>query len=340
MRAGARAASRALSASGADLHRNRDSGRTGATYARYPRYPQAESAWCDSFFMTASGCGRDDLPATEESLPSHSPSGCPAGRLRAAGGRKRKAGRLTKPPPGGRGRACPSADAKAAGFVKRPRNPGGLRARGNRTRRDTGPSGSGPARRKAGLRSARRHRRRGASAPYLRAGPGFGPGAANRQDPGLRSMDLPGGTEASAKDPAGRDRGFGFGNAEAGRGTQVPNLPSGEPPGLRPCRGARGETAGLRPRTDSGGSGRLSPLSGHRPRNRPARNASPPRLGSTRRDSGGRRQRRPPLLLAGGIPPFAPSRRSRASPVPRSRGNRRAAAPFRGRALDLATWRG
>ncbi len=52
-------------------------GRSGATsYARYPHYPQAESAWSDSVSVTASIRGRDDPPATEESLPSHSPGGC------------------------------------------------------------------------------------------------------------------------------------------------------------------------------------------------------------------------------------------------------------------------
>jgi biotin operon repressor len=103
---------------------------------------------------------RDDLPATEESLPSHSPGGClvpssDGDRL------KRTAGRLTKPQRSGRGRACPSANAKAAGFVKRPSEPGspsgesgtgpGPRAFGPAEwiRQDTGSSDPGPARQKA-----------------------------------------------------------------------------------------------------------------------------------------------------------------------------------------------
>ena len=55
------------------------------TYAHYPRYPQAESAWCDSGIMTASGRGRDDRPAAVESLPSHSRSeaaSCPTRQSR------------------------------------------------------------------------------------------------------------------------------------------------------------------------------------------------------------------------------------------------------------------
>ena len=123
--------------------------------------------------MTASGCGRDDLPETVESLPSHSPGENLAGRLRATGQGKRTAGRLTKPPRGGRWRACPLADAKAACFVsahRDPEMPSGMKETigtqatfghvGNRhrtkslraggtDRRDTGSSDRGPARQEA-----------------------------------------------------------------------------------------------------------------------------------------------------------------------------------------------
>ena len=62
------------------------SARTGrGFYPRYPRYPQVESAFAGAGIMTASRRGRDDPSETTESLPSHSRSGCPAGRLRAAG---------------------------------------------------------------------------------------------------------------------------------------------------------------------------------------------------------------------------------------------------------------
>src|SRR6476661_6331108 len=74
--AGARGASRGVGGFGA--------GGEAGIYPRYPRYPQAVCAWTDSLFMTAIGRGRDDLPATGESLPSHSLSQSQAGRLRAA----------------------------------------------------------------------------------------------------------------------------------------------------------------------------------------------------------------------------------------------------------------
>lgn len=74
--------------------------RARRSYARYTHYPQAESAWNPRTIVTLSRCGRDNLPATEGRLPSHSPG---RDRLSPSGdGRsKRKAGRLTKPPPGG-----------------------------------------------------------------------------------------------------------------------------------------------------------------------------------------------------------------------------------------------
>ena len=218
------------------------------TYARYPRYPQADSTWSDSDSMTASGCGRDDPPATEVSLPSHSPGGClvpssDGDRL------KRTAGRLTKPPRCGRGRACPSADAKAAGFVKRPSGtdtPSGEFGTG------AGPKAFGPEERPGRTPDPRiqdqpgrkRCLRTSALPPARkelrlrrgRAGPGFGPGAANGHGP-----------RASAHGHVRRNQGFGRGSCRTrihglrpmktprpGRGTRVPNPPSGEPPGLRP----------------------------------------------------------------------------------------------------------
>jgi len=161
--------------------------------------------------------------------------------------------------------------------------------------------GSGLARRKAGLRSTRRHR----------TGRDFGPGSAgqdrvsarelrNRRNPGFRSMDcqaepglrpgiLP---EAWSRASAGDD-------ARGGRRTSVRNPPSGEPPGLRPCRGASGETfnrasaqlRGLR-RKRARASARVTCLETSL-REKP----SPPRQGPTRRDSGGWRKRQPPFIL-------------------------------------------
>jgi hypothetical protein len=134
--------------------------------------------------------------------PSHSLSGSRAGRLRAAGRAEAKGRAADEAAARRKLRACPLADAKAAGFVKRPsvsRRPSGT---WETIRRDTGPSGSGPARRKAGLRSTRRHRR----------GRSFGSGfagqdrASARELRNRRTQDLgpwtPGGTEASAEDQA------------------------------------------------------------------------------------------------------------------------------------------
>jgi hypothetical protein len=85
-------------------------------YPRYPRYPHADSAWTDSLFMTANGGGRDDLPATGESLPSHSLSQSQAGRLRVAGRVEAKGRAADEAAARRKLRACPLADAKAAGF--------------------------------------------------------------------------------------------------------------------------------------------------------------------------------------------------------------------------------
>jgi hypothetical protein len=192
-------------------------------YTHYPRYPQADSAWTDSDSVTASGCGRDDLPATEESLPSHSPGGClvpssDGDRL------KRTAGRLTKPQRSGRGRACPSANAKAAGFDQRPSEPGPS-SDGKGT--GPGPTAFGPAERSGRTPDLRiqdqpggkRCLRTGALPPARtelrlpigRAGPGFGPGAANQAwTRGLGSWPCQAEPEASAEDPAGGEfTGFG-----------------------------------------------------------------------------------------------------------------------------------
>ena len=205
-----------------------DAGRNGAScmrprrflYARRGARPQAagaagpwrgfmpvilvihrrESAWRDSPGHDSFRCGRDELPATGDRFPAtaraepgRSPSGGKAAEAKGRAADEAAARRKL--------RACPFADAKAAGFVKRPiRNPRSLRAR--RETRQATPDAvrAGLVRRKAGFRSARRHRRRSRSLRNrvrreLRAGPGFGP------------------------EPR-----------------------SGEPPGLRPCRGASGET--------------------------------------------------------------------------------------------------
>jgi hypothetical protein len=187
-----------------------------ASYARYPCYPQADSAWNAPAFVTAMGRGRDDLPATEDSLPSHSPGQDRAGCLRAArrieadgraadeaAARRTMAGLPFSGCESGRLREAPTGDQifRGRGTVKT----------GHRTQvQDL-------SRQKARLRPARCHRRKG-SFGFQSVGQdrsfGFG-GCENGRDPGLRLMDLPGGTRASALDPAGRGtEGFGWRNRQ------------------------------------------------------------------------------------------------------------------------------
>jgi hypothetical protein len=137
-----------------------------------------------------------------------------------------------------------------------------------------------------------------------RAGPGFGPGAANpAMTQGLAPMDLPGGTKASALDPAGRGT-EGFGRKcppkqeeklrlrNRQRRTARASALSGSP---------RGNLRALRRRMDPGGSGTLAwPLGAlalvSAPRNRPSREKLF-RQDRARRDSGGRQRCRPPLFF-------------------------------------------
>ncbi len=167
--------------------------------------------------------------------------------------RKRTAGRLTKPPPGGRWRACPSADAKAAGFVKRPSVPEGLRAGRSR---------------QAGHRTFGFRTRPAESGISVRAPPpagksfgsdlpgrtGLRPGSCEtRQDPGFRSMaclaeprlrprippdaELP----ASAEDPPKREEGrkFQIRRAANRQGFGPDGEPAGKPEAASPVNGPR-----------------------------------------------------------------------------------------------------
>ena len=254
-------------------------------------------------------------------------------RLRTGGRRKRTAGRLTKPPRSGRGRACPSAYAKAAGFVKRPSEPNGLRAAhsfgsvGNRhrtkglraggpVRRDTGSSDPGPARQKARLRPARCHRLRRtfgsggvgqdrASARELRT----------RRDPGLRLMArqaeprlrprIPPDAISRAsvhEDADGREEGREFRIRRAANRQGFG--PDGEPPG---------DTIRASARTDSGGRG-AGTCPGYRP-SKPPIAKGPLRRNRTRRDSGARQRCRAPLPFWGASARPVP-RHSRASGNP------------------------
>ena len=118
-----------------------------------------------------------------------------------------------------------------------------------------------------------------------------------RQDPAFRRMDLSGGTEAPAEDPAGREIGASASKSpgqEAGRKFQIRRAanrqgsgPVGEPPGA---------PSGLRPgRTPEDCGARFRP--GYRASKPPIANG---RFGGrTQRDSGGRQRCRPPLLFGG-----------------------------------------
>ena len=128
-----------------------------------------------------------------------------------------------------------------------------------------------------------------------RAGPGFGPGAANQTGPRASAHGPSGGTKASAEDPAGGDVGisvhddakgqeeereFRIRRAANRQGFGPDGEPSGTPEGLRP--GGTPEEAGP------------GPVLVTAPRNRPSRKAAS--ANRTRRDSGARQQCRAPLL--------------------------------------------
>lgn len=152
------------------------------------------------------------------------------------------------------------------------------------TRQDTGPSGSGPARRKAGLRSlAPPPEKKELRLRICRAGPGFGPGAAKPADPGLRSMAVRRNPRLRPRIPPSTEPELRPRDRDGGKRDVSSKPPNGEPPGLRPWSGSpRGNRLRLRPEKDPGGSGARTPGSGVFTRNRPTRDASPPRLGSGR----------------------------------------------------------
>ena len=215
-----------------------------------------------TIFVTASGCGRDDLPETEESLPSHSRSGCPAGRLRAAGQAEAK------------GRAADEAAARRtmAGLPFSGCESGRLRKAPTVSRRPSGTWETGPGRTPdlrvqdlpggSGISvSAPPPAEKGLRLLIGRAGPGFGPGAAKpagprvsahgpvRRNRGLRPRIPPAAEpKASAREREGGKRDASSESAK--RRTARASALVGEPAG-KPER--------LRPRTDSGGSGGLGP---------------------------------------------------------------------------------
>ena len=193
-------------------------------------------------------------------------SGCESGRLREA-------------PIGTKGlRACGTEQAGHRTFGSRT-GPGGKRDFGQR-------NATGDEELRLGLAGQDR-----ASARELR----------NPAGPRISVHGLSGGTEASAEDPAGR--------GTPASADDPPRREEGCKSRIRRAAnrqgfGPDGEPAG-KPEAASAANGPRRkrwpepPVQAQRPRNRPARNASPPRPGSTRRDSGGRRQRRPPLSFGG-----------------------------------------
>lgn len=179
-------------------------------------------------------------------------------------------------------RACPDAEAEAAGFVKRP--PETRRLRRNRIGPGRTPdSRSGPVRRKADLRIARRHRPGpGASAPGRPGRTGFRPGSCEPAGPRTRVHGLPGGTFGFGRTGSG-DFGPGAAKRRTARASALTGSHRGNPrSGLRFADGT--PEAGIR----TPGS---VPVSKTPTRKCLASQAER----CLRRDSGGRRRRRPPL---------------------------------------------
>jgi len=251
--------------------------------------------------MTARGCGRDALSETEESLPSHSRSGCPAGRLRAAGqvevqgraadeaaARRTMTGLPFSGCESGRLREAPTPEPRAFGLE-------------GKVRQDTGPSGSRTCpggKRDFGQRVAA-------------GGKGLRPRSVGQDRAsawGLRT----GGPSVSAHGPSGGTKGFGpripagcgegasaleprrqeqeaqaFRSAErrTARASALSGSPRGNPIRLRP---------GKEPRRERWMSPRLI-----HPFSKPPRmwNASPPRLGSNRKGQWGPAAMPAPIIL-------------------------------------------
>jgi hypothetical protein len=189
--------------------------------------PLVRLGFHDSFRPVAETIDRQRskaFPATAGAKRSLAPPGDEAA--------ERRPGRLTKPPPGG---SCGlvlermrkwQASLSAQRFSN-------LRVRNRQAGTGFGPA---PARQKAGRKSARCHRR----------GKGFGPLCVGQDRASARELRT-GRPRAQVHGLPGRPRGFGRGIScrrrfrasapglsAAGAGTPVPDLPSGEPPGLRP----------------------------------------------------------------------------------------------------------
>lgn len=212
-------------------------------YPRYPRYPQANWSWIGPGFVTARSTWprRSSGNGGEPSQPRPEPSGLASHQARSGEAKGRAADEAAARR---KLRACPLADAKAACFVKRPsisRRPSGRREVERAGPRDLRVQGLSGGKRDLGRRAATGGPS-GFGPRIFRAVKGFGPALRNRRTQGFGSGTARQNRGFGRGSCRERNRGFGRGTAGAGSGTQVPNLPSGEPPGLRPCRGARGET--------------------------------------------------------------------------------------------------
>jgi hypothetical protein len=244
---------------------------------------------------------RDAPPATEESLPGHGPS------------RARRPLRRQAVPAKGRAadeaaarrkqRACPCAEAKAAGFESA--QPGFECPRAGELRIRRGGTSVRLMPAAAGLRPARCHRR----------GQGFGPEfvgqdrASARELRNRRTQDFgpwpPWQIPASAGDPAGRGPTVSAGGApgwDAGRKLHTAERRTARASALV------GEPAG-KPAAAPAASGPRRKRRFRTPGSARAAHSKPPgaeRLASQarfkQRDSGGRRRRRPSLLWEDGRP--------------------------------------
>jgi len=241
-------------------------------YPRYPRYPQAVCPFNGNNFMTAISPWprRSSGNGGEPSQPQPQPSGFASHQAESSGA---KGGAADEAAARRTMAGLPFSGCESGRLRKAPKRfPGGLRARGR-------PAGRTPGLRVQDLSGGKRDFGSRAATGgtwgfglwILRAGPGFGPGAAKPADPGLRSMDR-------QAEPRLRPRNRQSGKRDASpksaeRRTARASALSGSP---------RGNLKELRLLMDPGGSGASSPRFAAPPtRNRPARDASPPRLGSS-----------------------------------------------------------
>jgi hypothetical protein len=251
--------------------------------------------------------GNGGMPSQPQPEPKsgRSPSG---GRPGGSGGRAADEAAARR-----KLRACPLADAKAAGFVKRPSvssRPSGRREAAGGTpdlRVQDQPGGK----RDFGLSAATGGE--GASALALPGRTGLRPGSCETGGPRASAHDRQAEPRLRPRIPPSTAPKLRPRDRDGGKRDASSEPPNGEPPGLRPWSGSpRGTRLRLRPEKDPGGNGAENPRFS-------CRHSKPPdagRLASQARfqlrDSGGRRRRRPPLFL-GALKRIWPSAQIRSS---------------------------